>query len=1534
MSVAAHHAEWLALVPASGPFLSLPVLSQVFPQGLEAPDTEFCAQMRVAHQEWGEQHHDPAFRRAWFDFIRRGLGWPPSYWREGQDVPAALKLGLPQYGETLRPDAVLMAPDATKARLLWNAYLPDQGLEKALVTRGWNASPATRMAELLRASGVALGLVSNGEEWMLVHAAPGQETSYVSFNATLWNEERLCWRAFVSLLGGKRFFALGDDEQLEILFEKSLENQQEVTDQLGLQVRRALELLVSTFEREDQNTRGYLLRERTAREIYEAALCVMMRLVFLFCAEERGMLPLGNPFYARNYAVSTLRAELRERADAWSEETLERGFDAWCRLLSTFRVVYGGIEHGECPMIPYGGGLFDPNKFAWLEGRDAGSDWEHILAEPLPVDNRTVLHLLEALQILRTNVPGIGVTARVVSFAALDIEQIGHVYEGLLDHTARRAQTTMVSLRGGGGQEPEIALETLEQWREGGTLAAQVAKQTGRSKSAVQKDLESGALELIGRLNRVCGEESLVERVLPFANLIRIDAFDLPVVIRPNALFVTREGDRRATGTHYTPRSLTEPLVAKSLDPLLYRGFSDGVGASRESLKSAREILDLKVCDPACGSGGVLVQACRYLSEKLLESWEIAEATHFSTQVESQRVAPIAPNSFERTSDSSATDGESASRAIESRGDGGSNGNTQISGESNVAPMNSALSANKFADFRPASKNEAQLFLPYAEPVALQSNARPLPDNPDERALEARRLVADRCIYGVDSDHLAIEMAQLSLWLITMATDRPFSFLEHALRVGDSLAGVDLAQLRTQSLDRREGNSSLTRVQFSRAVNEARTAREAIHGAGEDEEAKRQLLRESQRRVEELCQLANTIVAPSFAPIKPAERAARRIRYWKTYLSGGFLGDTVRPQLRAEMDADLNGIRPFHWPLEFPDAFFRDSYASEREAAGTPQNGGFDAIVGNPPFMGGQRITGNLGVPYRDYLIESLARGTKGSADLVAYFYLRAFDLIRHGGTFGLIATNTIAQGDTREVGLDQICASADAGNSANDSGGHLNDSGNSANDSGGHQNDSGDSTNDSGSHQNDAGDSANDSGGRPDGSGGATNDSGSSTSDSGGAAKGSATRLTPLALHAPEAQGARGGTIYAANPSQKWPGTASLEVALVHVRRGAWGARFDLAGETVSGITPYLAEPGAVAGNPHRLAANAGLSFQGSIVLGMGFVLEPEAAQQLMARDPKNAEVLQPYLNGEDLNSRPDSSPSRWVINFRDWPLDRESAPPTYAGPVAADYPDCLEIVERLVKPEREKQNRESRKKRWWQFAERAAGLYQTIKDLPRVLVAGRVSKYVVHKWCEPNFVYDVATNVFTDNRDSTFAMLTSSIYDVWAWKNASTLETRIRYTNGDCFETFAFPVLSGEQRGALTSLGRSYGARRRGVCEARGLGLTKVYNLFHDAQTEGDETLGAQSGPFDDIRALRALHREIDELVARAYGWDDLALNHDFHPTPQGTRYTLGPDARREVLDRLLALNHQRYAREVAGGAHDKKAKKHKGGQMGLGL
>jgi len=178
MSIARHHSEWLSLVEASGPFLSLPVLMQAFPQGLDAHDPEHLRNVRIAHEQWEdngqERRPDPAIHRAWVEFVLlETLRFPEEVLLQGQQMPADLNATAAEHGETLRPDWVVVNPvgttDAGKARLLIQIVPAGQGLDKPLAERHWKASPSTRMMELLHATGVRLGLVTNGHQWMLVN---------------------------------------------------------------------------------------------------------------------------------------------------------------------------------------------------------------------------------------------------------------------------------------------------------------------------------------------------------------------------------------------------------------------------------------------------------------------------------------------------------------------------------------------------------------------------------------------------------------------------------------------------------------------------------------------------------------------------------------------------------------------------------------------------------------------------------------------------------------------------------------------------------------------------------------------------------------------------------------------------------------------------------------------------------------------------------------------------------------------------------------------------------------------------------------------------------------------------------------------------------------------------------------------------------------------------------------------------------------------------------------------------------------------
>jgi hypothetical protein len=463
--------------------------------------------------------------------------------------------------------------------------------------------------------------------------------------------------------------------------------------------------------------------------------------------------------------------------------------------------------------------------------------------------------------------------------------------------------------------------------------------------------------------------------------------------------------------------------------------------------------------------------------------------------------------------------------------------------------------------------------------------------------------------------------------------------------------------------------------------------------------------------------------------------------------------------------------------------------------------------------------------------VNELAGGAKGSADLCAYFFLRASTLLRDAAGFGFLATNTIAQGDTREVGLDRIVE--------------------------------------------------------------------------------------------------RGCTIIRAIPTRRWPGEASLEVAVVWIRRGQWAGSSMLDEQPVEGITPYLTRLTGIGGKPNRLIVNLGKAFQGSNVLGMGFVLEPAEAERLIEADARNKDVLFPYINGEDLNSHPSQMPSRWIINFFDWPLNQRTAPPNHEGHVAADFPACLKIVEAHVKPERDRlglkpdSSSKGYAKWWWQYARKGLDLYATIAGMKRVLIIAQVSRTVAFTFVPNGWVYSHKTIVFAFHESKYFAILQSNLHGEWAWNFTSTLKRDLSYSPTDCFSTFPFPSVNDSSREQELELcGGNYHEFRRRVMATRQEGLTQTYNRFHDS----DET-------DTDIHRLRDLHVEMDQAVAAAYGWTDLDLGHGFHETKQGIRFTISDAARREVLGRLLKLNHERYADEVAKGLHDKKKVRGKKARPGDG-
>lgn len=1330
MSIARHHAEWLSLLEISGPFLSMPVLLNAFPQGLQAHDPEHVRELRAAYEEWADNQGglqpDPAIHHAWIRYVLRNtLELPDEVLAEGQAIPESIKTTLPEYGEVLRPS--LMVKNLNDNPLLLIQVLPaTQSLDKPIPKQPWKASPATRMMTLLHATEIRLGLVTNGEQWMLVDAPRGETTGFTSWYASLWLEESLTLRAFRSLLGADRFFNVPDEQTLTALLAASAKDQHEVTDQLGYQVRQAVEILIQAIDKADQDRGRALLTDMPPERLYEASLTVMMRLVFLLTAEERGLLLLGDPIYDQHYAISTLRAQLREMADQQGEEVLERRFDAWSRLLATFRAVFGGIEHENLKLPAYGGSLFDPDRFPFLEGRPANTQWYTSQAQPLPINNRTVLHLLEALQVLQVKIPGGGGgEARRLSFRALDIEQIGHVYEGLLDHVAIRAAEPVLGLQGTRDKEPEIPISELEtQQAKGQTaLIEYLREQTGRTSSALENGL-NGEIDApyAGRLRRACGnDESLYQRVLPFAGLVRGDDYGVPVVISGGSIYVTAGPTRRATGTHYTPRSLTEPIVQHTLEPLVYIGPTEGWPREKWQLRSPAELLNLKICDMAMGSGAFLVQACRYLSERLVEAWEVAQTN-------------LQP----------------------SRPPGNDSPHLQITPEG-----------------KPATGDPGETLIPQDE---------------EERLTFSRRLVVDRCLYGVDKNHLAVEMAKLSLWLVTLDKNRSFTFLNHALKHGDSIIGAD----EEMFLDWVHRSSMpLFETILQKELTKAREKRQALQSFEvrdvRDAERKAQLLAEAEAAIERIQLGCNLLVGVRLLDdLSQSEQDTLLANALIEYTNEEAFSD---PDAERAIEA-AKRIPAFHWPFEFPEVF-----ADE----------GFSAFLGNPPFQSGKGRENSIAATFGDRyvsLLEHLYVKNKRSADLCAYFFFRARTFLRPQGSYGLIATNSISEGTTREVALEPLFEI--------------------------------------------------------------------------------------------------GGKIYRANDSVSWPGSAAVLISTVHAIKGAWKGVHYLNNDEEKWISARL-EPTKDLGKPHVLA-NTLTAFHGTKPRGDFTVRIDE-----LPISKYGTANLPLFLSGQDVNGSPKSLASRRILYF---PYETEAE-------ASKANPELFEILRKKVYEYRQSTGIPKLMKKWWRYEHEAQDLYDAIQQMKmeEVFASCRVSNTFALTPVPADQIFADGTVIFLLPSYACFAVLQSTIYQVWVRKYCSTFKQDIRFNIKDVVTNFCLPDLETQKEfsKSLSEIGERYLAHRSSITIAKQSGLSTCYNqLFHNPEiTDAD------------IAHLRQLHMDMDNAVTAAYGWDDQDLGHGFHETPQGIRYTISETARREVLSRLLKLNHERYAEEVRLGLHEKKTK-----------
>lgn len=659
-----------------------------------------------------------------------------------------------------------------------------------------------------------------------------------------------------------------------------------------------------------------------------------------------------------------------------------------------------------------------------------------------------------------------------------------------------------------------------------------------------------------------------------------------------------------------------------------------------------------------------------------------------------------------------------------------------------------------------------------------------------------RKRIVENCLYGVDINQMAVELAKLSLWLATMQIGQPLSFLDHHLKQGNSLLGASLDEIESL-LNQDEINKTTAKSAVVEAKGQYLLSYTTLHlqqKMGEANNLLKKIASQIVSHAEDIYQqetdfeeiekiltpykkIGDLIIAKKMG-LKNSLIDMQNLA--KAYEKGKELsGDQKITQEKAKNQ--LSNMIPFHWSLEFLNIFWLNSKK------------GFDVVVGNPPFLGGSKISSEIGSQFLEFIKDRFIT-SKGRTDLCAYFYLIGFDIINPSGCCGLLATNTISQGDTRESGLASIISN--------------------------------------------------------------------------------------------------NGEIYYAEKNVKWKGDANLEVNLVaffkESRKNLVTKYLD--NKVVPTISSWLDDFPEI--QPLRLLENAGKTFEGDKLDGLGFTLSKQEGSTFLLKDPKNTEVLFPYLIGKDLNENPDFFPNRYAICFHDWPIEK-----------AKLYKDLFKIVENEVKPERQKLREKRTRNNWWLYGRYRKEMRFATENLTRTLVRSKVSEHHMLAFIPKNFILASRLAVFAFDDYFHFSVLQSNIHEIWLKRQASTLESRICYTTTDCFDTFPFPKnLLGVKKTFAEKAGREFYEFRGFVLSENNLGLTNLYNLLNNPEIQDAE-----------INKLRQLLIKMDLSVTECYSWDDIEMQHDFYPNDRKKiRFMPSPTAQREIFTRLMALNQEIAAQE----------------------
>lgn len=855
------HEEWLGMVqPAEGLVVSVPVL--VDAQCMEKLPREVHVRfLTELVQDRGRSRIRDLTRL--FEHV---LDLGPERFDEASVIPPEVSLYVPEGRQLLRPTRALRWPtppdgtpgaDATPAALaarpyamlVWEVSPEVVSLDKPeTVTGAWDYPVQAKMERLMRECRVPIGVLSNSWELRLVYAPHGESSGWIPFRVTDMASVsgRPIFDAFVMLLSRQRWFGLAPERQLPALLSESRKRNADVTTELSRQVFEALEVLLAGFAAADERDGTGLLRQALEREdehLYAGLLAVLLRMVFLLYCENRALLPVENELFAENYSLLGLFEQLQ--ADNGNcPDTMHRRFGAYPQLVSLFRAVFLGVKQGDLEIPARRGELFDPNTYPFLEGW--GPEGSAPITQPearaavkVPsVDDLTVYTVLHKLLYL---------DGQRLSYKALDVEQIGSVYEALMGFDIQRLTSGAVRIKLGskkGAARVWVEVEPL--------LAAPKAQRTRWLQDELGFD--KGVAEKIARaVASVKDADAALAALEPLSGRRPERAFAGTLVVQPGP-------ERRRTSSHYTPRELTEPIVARTLDPLI-RAIGDE--------PPSETLLSLVICDPAMGSGAFLVAACRYLADRVVAAWT----------------------------------------------------------------------------------REGKL-----EVIA---------DAHDDVVNHARRLVAQRCLYGVDKNHYAVQLARLSLWLVTMARNEPFTFVDHALRHGDSLVGLDFEQIKAFHWKPGKQVELPTKL-LTEALDEAIAIRQRIQalaaeGTWEAQREKERLLFDADDALSRVRLIGDLVIGAFFAEVKDKARQAerdRRLALVEQWIAAERAGNGEKA---SELKVELRGLQaelrktqvPFHWMIEFPEVF----YAGRPDPLdGGRRNGAawIDALVGDPPLVRGR----------------------------------------------------------------------------------------------------------------------------------------------------------------------------------------------------------------------------------------------------------------------------------------------------------------------------------------------------------------------------------------------------------------------------------------------------------------------------------------------------------------------------------------------------------------------------------------------------